>query len=210
MSNKRKGTKAPLPKGLPCRLSKGAGTHLASWLQASNALSPEEAQVLLDENGCSAKASVRGARALEGLLAAHGKKAGHAKPITDVAFSGEILVSKDASSMRLWRASGDYTLLRVVAAGGKHVAIHRSGQFIVSGTRRRRDGGEEEQQQQQQQHDEVEAEAVHHRTDPPSMTASGEEKQHTRTKDMPPPKIWGPAGGSAFSVGKKSITTGVC
>ena len=37
--------------------------------------------------------------------------------------------------MRLWRARGDYALLRVVTAKGKHVAIHQNGQFIVTGTR---------------------------------------------------------------------------
>ena len=42
-------------KGFSGRLTKGAGTHLASWLQASTALSVNEAQALLDADACSAK-----------------------------------------------------------------------------------------------------------------------------------------------------------
>jgi hypothetical protein len=82
-----------------------------------------------------AKSSPRGAKALEGLLRAHGKRAGHSSPITDVVYSGDVLVTKDKASMRLWRAGGDYALLRVVTAPGKHVAFHHTGQFIVVGER---------------------------------------------------------------------------
>ena len=124
-------------KGLPGRLTKGAGTHLASWLQESDALSPEEAQTLLDSNFSTANTSVRGRRALEGLFSKHGKKAGHSNAITDIAYSGDILCTKDVSGMRLWRASGDFALLRCVASRGAHVAIHESGQFIVTGERGR-------------------------------------------------------------------------
>jgi len=160
-----------MPKGLPGRLTKGAGTHLASWLQESTALTPEEGQTLLDSGISVANSSVRGQRALEGLLSKHGAKAGHASKMTDVAYSGEILVTKDISGMRLWRASGDFALLRCVASKGPHVAVHESGQFIVTGIR----GG------------------------------VGGEAGTSRCKV----RVWGPAGGSAFSAGKKSITTGM-
>ena len=153
-----------LPKGFAGRLTKGAGTHLASWLQESSALSVEEGQALLDSKFSVAGGSVRGQRALAGLFAKHGKKAGHTNPITDVCYSGDILVSKDSGGMKLWRASGDFALLRCLAAKGSHVAIHECGQFIVTGTRGREVG------------------------------AKGYK-----------PKVWGPAGGSAFAAGKKSI-----
>merc|ERR1712167_117461 len=123
---------APPPKGLPGRLTKGAGTHLASWLQESKGLTAEEGHRLL-EDAALHPATVRGEKAIEGLWEAHGKKAGHANTITDVAYSGDIIVTKDTASMRLWRARGDYALLRVVTAKGKHVAIHQNGQFIVTG-----------------------------------------------------------------------------
>jgi len=100
------------PKGLPGRLSKGAGTHLASWLQESPSFTPSECQSLLDSSESKASNSVKGARALEKLYETHGRKAGHSKAITDVAYSGDILVTKDAGGMRLWRASGDCALLR--------------------------------------------------------------------------------------------------
>ena len=38
-------------KSFEGRLSKGAGTHLASWLQETRALSAEEGQALLDATG---------------------------------------------------------------------------------------------------------------------------------------------------------------
>ena len=100
------------PKGLPGRLSKGAGTHLASWLQEVAALTEDEAQDLLDSGESTARGTLRGQRALEGLLRAHGKKLGHSRKITDVAYSGDIIVSKDSKQMRLWRARGDFALLR--------------------------------------------------------------------------------------------------
>lgn len=147
------------------RLTKGAGTHLASWLQEVTALTPEEAQSLLNAAE-PAGSEPKGERAKEGLLAAHGRKLGHAKPVSDVAYSGEIIVSKDAGCIRMWRARGDFALLRVVSCAGKHVAIHPCGQFIVTGTRG-------------------------------AAVGRGELK------------VWGPAGGSAYTAGKKTFTTGV-
>merc|ERR1712138_4277 len=91
---------APPPKGLPGRLTKGAGTHLASWLQESKGLTAQEGQDLLD-NSQAADATVRGERALAGLWETHGRKAGHSNKITDVAYSGDIVVTKDGTSMRL-------------------------------------------------------------------------------------------------------------
>ncbi len=148
-------------KGLPGRLTKGAGTHLASWLQEVTVLSKESAQSLLDgtdENSSMSNNNMRKERAIAGLKAAHGENAGHANPITDMAYSGDIIITKDRAGMRLWRSRGDYALLRVVTCKGKHAAFHSNGQFIVTGTR---GGG----------------------------TTGGL-------------KIWGPAGGSAYSVGK--------
>lgn len=159
---------ANLPKGLPGRLTKGAGTHLASWRQESTALTPDEAQILLDSSFSVASSSVSGQRALEGLFSKHGKIARHTHAITSIAYSGDILVTKDLSGMRLWRAAGDFALLRCVASTGPDVVIHESGQFIVTGKR----GSE--------------------------IGSKGYRI-----------KIWGPAGGSAFSAGKKSITMGV-
>ena len=147
------------------RLTKGAGTHLASWLQEVAALTPEEAQALLDATK-PAGHDPKSALAKEGLLAAHGRKLGHAKPVSDIAYSGDILVSKDASCIRMWRARGDFCLLRVVTCPGKHVAIHPCGQFIATGTR-------------------------------------GAAVGHGGLK------IWGPAGGSAYTAGKKTFTTGL-
>jgi hypothetical protein len=147
------------------RLTKGAGTHLASWLQEVTALTPEEAQALLDAAEPAGR-DPKSMRAKEGLLAAHGRKLGHAKPVSDIAYSGDIVVSKDAGCIRMWRARGDFCLLRVVSCPGKHVAIHPCGQFIVTGTR---------------------------------GSAIGRGGL----------KIWGPAGGSAYTAGKKTFTTGV-
>ena len=152
-------------KGLPGRLTRGAGTHLASWLQESTALSLEEGQSLLDSGFSVAESSgVRGKRALDGLYQKHGKKVGHTNLVSDVAYSGDILISKDSGGMRLWRAGGDFALLRCVSAKGAHVAVHESGQFIVTGTRGREIGNKYR------------------------------------------PKIWGPAGASAFATGKKNIS----
>ena len=118
---------------------------------------------------------------MEGFFATHGSSAGHSKSITDFLFSGEIIVTKDPASMRLWRARGDYALLRVVSCGGPHVAIHPSGQFIVTGTRGESGCGSD---------------------------GSGDENTNPRKQTKAKTKIWGPGGGSAFSAGKKSITTG--
>ena len=167
----------PPRKSYPGRLTRGAGTHLASWLQESKALSLDEAQCLLDTNPSSANAFPRGRQALERLLAVHGKLAGHSTPLTDCAFSGEILVTKAGGSMRLWRASGDFALLRVVQAEGRHVSVHPCGQIIVTGTR--------------------------------TAAMTGTRTDAGASKKLRPPKVWGPAGGGAFSAGKKTITTGV-
>lgn len=176
-------------KGLPGRLSKGAGTHLASWLQESRALSTEEAQALLDSGESRAQSTQRGERALAGWRSAHGRCAGHAKPITDVAHSGDLLVSKDPTSMRLWRAQGDFALLRVIGGcKGKHVAIHHTGQFIVTGTRTPVAGAA--------------ATAAAAATADVAAAAAAAAKARK-------PKVWGPAGGSAFSAGKKTHTTGL-
>ena len=160
------------PKGLPGRLTKGAGTHLASWLQEVQALSAEEGQALLDARGENegAAENVRGMRAKEGLFAKHGVRAGHANKVTDVCWSGEMVLTKDKASLRLWRARGDFALLRVVSARGAHVAVHSCGQFIVTGTR-----------------------------------GAGASSENPKAGGL---KIWGPAGGSAFSTGKKDLTTG--
>ena len=122
--------------GLPGRLTKGAGTHLASWLQPSNAFSMPERQAILDSNCSSAKAIEKGTKALECIRNVHGRKCGHSRPISDAAYSVEILITKDTQSMRLWRASGDFALLRVVGGvKGRHVSVHSNGQFIVCGER---------------------------------------------------------------------------
>ena len=164
-------------RGFPGRLTRGAGTHLASWLQESSALSSAEGQSLLDSNFSTASSTVRGQRALAGLFSKHGKKAGHSNPISDIAYSGDILVSKDKGGMRLWRASGDFALLRCVSSWGPHVAIHESGQFIVTGKRGQR-----------------------------VVETRGADKgsQDVSVKNLRI-KIWGPAGGSAFTAGKKRI-----
>ena len=49
-----------MPVGLPGRLSKGAGTHLASWLQETTALTAEEGQALLDGTARPAAARFAG------------------------------------------------------------------------------------------------------------------------------------------------------
>ena len=131
-----------------------------------------------------ARGSEKGQQALDGLFRVHGKRCGHAKPITDVAYSGDVLASKDPCSMRLWRAGGDYALLRVVTCPGKHVRFHHTGQFIVTGTRLTEQAADANQ--------------------------AGDEHAHTpnaspRGKLL---RIWGPAAGSAVGAGKKKITTG--
>ena len=180
----QKGAAFGAGKGFTGRLTKGAGTHLASWLQEVDALTADEAQSLLDTHQPDgARSTPRGERAWAGLQGAHGKRMGHAKKITDVAFSGELLATKDPSSMRLWRARGDFALLRVVSCRGKHVAFHPCGQFIVTGTRGAAN----------------------------AAPAAGEGDGCVPANKQPVGglKVWGPAGGSAFSVGKKSIPRGV-
>jgi len=72
--------------------------------------------------------------ALEALRQRHGKTVGHAGKIVDAAFSGELLATKDAKCMRLWRAR-DGTLLRVVSAcPGDGVAFAPNGQNIATGS----------------------------------------------------------------------------
>ena len=123
-----------MPKGFPGRLSRGAGTHLASWLQETSALSATEGQALLDSTLENSN-TVRGDRAQTGLFAVHGKQCGHSKRISQIAVSGDIIATKDPTSLRLWRARGDFALLRVVACRGTRVAFHPNGQFIVTGNR---------------------------------------------------------------------------
>ena len=99
--------------------------------------------------------------ALAALRDKHGKTAGHAGPIIDSSFSGELLATKDEKCMRLWRAR-DGTLLRVISAcPGTGVAFSPCGHFIATGS---------------------------------AKTGKA--------------KVWGAAGGSAFSAGKPKITIG--
>mmetsp|Transcript_18753 Transcript_18753/g.30093 ORF Transcript_18753/g.30093 Transcript_18753/m.30093 type:complete len:148 (+) Transcript_18753:80-523(+) len=115
--------------GLPGRLSKGAGTHLASWLQEVSNVLNEEANLWLEQ-----PKDPRTANVFAALTERHGKSAGHSQPIIDAAVSGELLATKDAKSMRLWRAR-DGALLRVVSAcPGKGVAFSPTGNNIVTGT----------------------------------------------------------------------------
>jgi len=103
----------------------------------------------------------RTGEALASLRERHGKTAGHAGPIIDAAFSGDLMATKDEKCMRLWRAR-DATLLRVVSAcTGSGVAFSPCGHYIVTG--------------------------------------------NAKTKKI---KVWGAAGGSAFSAGKAKITAG--
>lgn len=180
-------------QGIGQRLTKGAGTHLASWLQEVDALSVDDAQALLD-NSSRADSTPKGTLALAGLHAAHGKQCGHAKPMTDVAHSGDLLLTKDPKSMRMWRARGDFALLRVVTCGGKHVAVHPCGQFIVTGTRGAVAAGA--------------ATATDNGGVGGDDVAEPVVPQQAAISTKPPGglKIWGPAGGSAYTVGKKVIT----
>ena len=116
--------------GLPGRLSKGAGTHLASWLQ--------EVSNITDEEALSWLAQPRHPKTEEVLVAVQGhhgsKSLGHSGPVVAASFSGELLATKDKSSMRLWRAR-DGTLLRVVSAcPGNGIAFSPSGSNIVTGS----------------------------------------------------------------------------
>ena len=115
--------------GLPGRLTKDAGTHLASWLQLVSNVSEEDATTWVES-----PRHERTAGALKKIQELHGKKAGHSSRVIDAAFSGQLLATKDKSSMRLWRAR-DGNLLRVIGAcNGKSVAFSPSGQNIVTGT----------------------------------------------------------------------------
>mmetsp|Transcript_13838 Transcript_13838/g.24098 ORF Transcript_13838/g.24098 Transcript_13838/m.24098 type:complete len:149 (-) Transcript_13838:19-465(-) len=119
-----------MAKGFPGRLSKGAGTHLASWLQEVSNIPLEEANSWLEQPQDDAKT----AEALKALTQLHGKTAGHSGRIIDIAASGELLATKDEKSMRLWRAR-DGTLLRVVTAcPGTRVVFSPTGNNIVTGT----------------------------------------------------------------------------
>eukprot|EP00929_Paragymnodinium_shiwhaense_P040380 TRINITY_DN21093_c0_g1_i1.p1 TRINITY_DN21093_c0_g1~~TRINITY_DN21093_c0_g1_i1.p1 ORF type:complete len:147 (+),score=27.75 TRINITY_DN21093_c0_g1_i1:102-542(+) len=115
--------------GLPGRLKKGAGTHLASWLQEVGNVPLEEAAEWLRAPREEATTEL-----LAALKQKHGKAVGHSGPIIDAAACGQLLVTKDAGSMRLWRAR-DGTLLRVITAcPGDAVAFSPSGNNIVTGT----------------------------------------------------------------------------
>merc|ERR1711959_302294 len=117
------------PVGLPGRLSKGAGTHLASWLQEVDNVTAEEAMAWLQQ-----PENERTRDAVASLREQHGRTAGHAGKIIAAAYSGELLATKDEKCMRLWRAR-DGTLLRVVSACvGNAVAFAPNGQNIVTGT----------------------------------------------------------------------------
>ena len=116
--------------GLPGRLSKGAGTHLASWLQEVSNVSDEEALAWLEQPRHPKTDEV-----LAAVQGHHGSKSlGHSGPVVDAAFSGELLATKDRSSMRLWRAR-DGALLRVVSAcHGDAIAFSPTGSNIVTGS----------------------------------------------------------------------------
>ena len=51
----------------------------------------------------------------------HGKQVGHSGPFVDTAFNGELLVTKDRSFVRLWRACDGNLLLVVPACPGAGV-----------------------------------------------------------------------------------------
>ena len=115
--------------GLPGRLKKGAGTHLASWLQLVSNV-PHET----DESWLQADKHVKTRETVKKIQGIHGRKAGHSGAIVDAALSGQLLATKDKTSMRLWRAR-DRTLLRVISAcTGRSVAFSPSGQNIITGT----------------------------------------------------------------------------
>lgn len=115
-------------KGLPGRLTKGAGTHLASWLQEVSNISTEEALAWIQT-----PEHPRTAEMVANLRQKHGRMCGHSGKIVAAAFSGDLVITKDKRSMRLWRAR-DGTLLRVVTAIGDKVAFAPNGQNIVTGT----------------------------------------------------------------------------
>ena len=116
--------------GFVGRLTKGAGTHLASWLQEVKNVEKADAIAWLQ-----APRHPKTKEVVAGLRNHHNSKtAGHSCVIVDAAFSGELLVTKDENSMRLWRAK-DFNLLRVVSAcPGRNVAFSPNGNNIVTGT----------------------------------------------------------------------------
>ena len=117
-------------KSFSGRLTKGAGTHLASWLQEVSNIPQTEARSWLEQ-----PIHPKTAETLASLKRQHGKNAGHPGKIVDVSFSGELVVTKEVRSMRLWRAR-DGTLLRVVSAcKGDGVAFSPTGQNIVTGNK---------------------------------------------------------------------------
>jgi len=114
--------------GLPGRLSKGAGTHLASWLQEVKNFNTDEGMAWLQ-----APRNEKTKNMVTTLRKKHGKKAGHSGLILDAAYSGELLVTKDAKSLRMWRARG-FTLLRVLGGiPGPNVAFAPNGTNIATG-----------------------------------------------------------------------------
>jgi hypothetical protein len=117
------------------RLKKGAGTHLASWLQEVSNVAPEEAESWIQEKTPEdMKSNEKVIQILDKLRGLYGRNAGHTGPIIDIAYSGELLATKDEASLRLWRKR-DCTLLRVVTAcAGDSVAFSPSGGNIVTGT----------------------------------------------------------------------------
>ena len=142
------------PTELPGRLTKGAGTH--SWdvsllyilnfkdrhRKVSMLYSSKRART--SRRGCRRCRRCRPRRARRCWMPAVRRRreprnnvprAGHANKVTDVCWSGEMVLTKDKASLRLWRARGDFALLRLVSSRGAHVAVHSCGQFILTGTR---------------------------------------------------------------------------
>ena len=118
--------------GLSGRLKRGAGTHLASWLQElsfelSHVSHEAVHQWLLSEPDPQTET------VLPNVIKHVGTKSlGHNNPILSVAYGGELLVTKDEKPMRLWRAK-DATLLRVISGcPGDTVSFSPSRQKIVT------------------------------------------------------------------------------
>ncbi|CAD7958074.1 unnamed protein product [Amoebophrya sp. A25] len=122
------------------RLTQGAGTHLASWLQEVGNIPEEEALAWLglgeeEEQGEHERENnkIEDARKFVAeLRKIHGKNCGHSGPLVDADASGDLIVTKCANSMRLWRKRGG-SLLRVVGGcPGNRVAFSPSGSIIVT------------------------------------------------------------------------------
>jgi hypothetical protein len=78
---------------------------------------------------------VKTADAIAWLQQMHGKKVSRCSgPFVDAAFNGELLVTKDRSFVRLWRARDGNLLLLVPACPGAGVAFSPTGGNIVTGT----------------------------------------------------------------------------